>query len=246
MEEQIIKSLIGSYRDRGIDVSQIVSNPIFTHLPLEMKVKMLRENATEILEGSSHGVPKAEIASALKRAGLVAGVSGVLGSLGAYQSFIPLKGAAGVYRPPIKTLAMIMGAAAGASALQSGIHILRNKGINDERHNNFKRLSAESTDDNALRVLISASTAPHATRAPDPLEPAINMGMGLVNKYTLTDAYYNVGAEGFDNSENRFGSIPPEKFTQEHTDAWHSFNDAQRSFYKKRNSHFGISEPKQD
>ena len=75
LEEQLLKNLVSSYRDKGINVQRILDNPIFKDLSLEAKVKFLESNV-----GVLSKAPSFDIKKALPTAGMGA-VSG-LGAVG--------------------------------------------------------------------------------------------------------------------------------------------------------------------
>lgn len=199
MEEQIIKSLLATYREKGVDLTNIVSNPIFMHLPLETKVRMLRQNADEILAGSRAGISKTDIVQALKRAGTVAGISGAIAGFGAAEAvgFSPNS-------LPIKTILRTAGIAAAASAGLSGLNMYMNKGIHDHRKSNFERLASNPTDDNALRVLFSNSIAHTPSRLSNPIDNIVRNTTDRASDYALKGSAHIGRLAGYETLRSNF------------------------------------------
>lgn len=83
-DQQVVSSLLAFYKQQGMDLSYVLDDPIFLKLPLASKVEAIKNNAQEIVDGTSPGfnrIDRQAILARTARSILAGGMAG--GSLGA-------------------------------------------------------------------------------------------------------------------------------------------------------------------
>lgn len=75
-DEQLVLALIKAYRDRGIELSHILDDPLFLKLPARSKIQAIQNHAKEIHEGTSSAFTGTDY----KRIGTNAIFSGIAGA----------------------------------------------------------------------------------------------------------------------------------------------------------------------
>lgn len=176
MEEKLIKQLIKSYREQGIDLYALLDDPLFVRLPLETKVKAIKKFAKDIAEGTSRGVTKSDVRAVIKdvtMAGIVGAAAGGGTAMAAASHFVG--GPFNQGKLPYKAIgagAIISGLSFAASTAMSAakIHKDRNQ-ILDKIYN----VIDNPTDENAIDVLhtrnnqVAPNTSMAATSAAETL-----------------------------------------------------------------------------
>lgn len=56
--EQIVFSLISYYKNKGIDLSHVLSDPVFQSLKMPDRIEAIKRHASEIIQGSNHDISK--------------------------------------------------------------------------------------------------------------------------------------------------------------------------------------------
>jgi hypothetical protein len=76
-DEQLVLALIASYKARGIDLSSILDDPLFSKLPAWSKIKAIQDHAQELHDGVHGGMTRGD----WKRVGVNSLFSGITGGL---------------------------------------------------------------------------------------------------------------------------------------------------------------------
>lgn len=209
MNEQLIKALLQVYSEKGIQLSHIVSDPLFRILPLEEQIAAIKTNADKILAGSVPTTNSNTVKNALLRAGIISGITGatLLGTHG-MQAAEPFK-AMLPSQLPIKALLQTAGIAGAGSLAVSGVHEFLARKQKNQEYENFKALAKHTTDDNTLKFMVRSGFRPAITNAP------ANPIMLLINEYEnklgklVERSKANVGLQSF---ENTFPDKYPEEY----------------------------------
>jgi hypothetical protein len=175
-ENDIVLNLLRFYKSEGIDLHQILDDPIFIKLSLQTKIQMIKSHAEQIKEGTTEGISKAD----LKHAGTSALFHGILGAMsGAAASAAAAKLFAG---GRISPAAIVLGSAPGfgfglaMSALQNaGKYQNRNK----IRHY-LGDVARDQDDYSAIRVLAKSNL----NRASGLSHPAFNKFLERIENNT--------------------------------------------------------------
>lgn len=150
MEEQIIKSLISLYAERGMDLSAVVKNPLFAGLPLEKKIETLKKYAGVIASGTSTRFTKDDLKGLLIRASIMGGITGLATLGGIMQTSVPYThGFMHAAKPIGKAVLVGTAIGTGISAIESLTH--RNDRL--EIVDRARRLASDPTDDNAIKYI---------------------------------------------------------------------------------------------
>lgn len=148
-DNQLVLSLLNFYKSEGIDLHQILDDPIFIKLSLPTKIQMIKAHAQEIHDGTSAGVTRKD----MKHAGTSAFFHGLMGAMtGAAASAATAKLFAG---GRISPAAIALGAAPGLG-FGLAMSALQNAGQYSDRNNIRRYLSTaanDQTDESALGVL---------------------------------------------------------------------------------------------
>jgi hypothetical protein len=148
-EEQIVLSLIAMYKREGIDLHQLLDEPLFNALPVQRRIELIRMYAKEIHAGIHSGVSSRDVKGFLK--GLLPSAFG--GAVAGY-------GAAKVIKETFKggrmaPSALIGGAVAGAS-FGAGVRLFQaiNENSNRRRIKEYFGQAAQNpTDGNAIQAM---------------------------------------------------------------------------------------------
>ena len=150
MEEQVIKSLLEFYKEQGLDLYAVLDDPLFTKLDLSQKVKLIKEHASDMYEGTKKGLSKNEIRSILVEAGLAGGVTGLLSGSGV----LGLSARFGKdFHLPGKAIGLGLGLGAliggGTSALSAYRHLNTRKSLVEK----IRELKENPTNNNAIKLM---------------------------------------------------------------------------------------------
>lgn len=138
-DNQIVLSLLNFYKNEGIDLHQILDDPIFVKLSTPTKIEMIKRHAKEIHDGTVSGVTRGD----LKRAGWSALWHGLMGAMtGAAASAATAKLIPG---GRISPAAILLGAAPGIG-FGLGLSALQSAGTVMNRMDMKKRL-ADAVED---------------------------------------------------------------------------------------------------
>jgi hypothetical protein len=148
-EEQIVLSLIAMYKREGIDLHQLLDEPLFNALPVQRRIELIRMYAKEIHAGIHSGVSSRDVKSFLK--GLLPSAFG-----GAVAGFGAAKAVShAIQGGRMAPGALVGGAIAGAS-FGAGIRLFRAVGENSERRRikeYFGQAAQNPTDGNAIQAI---------------------------------------------------------------------------------------------
>jgi hypothetical protein len=92
-DDQVVRILIAKYKQSGIDLSNILHDPVFNGLPLSSKIDALKEHAREIADGTDDGFNKSDFKSIT--------VGSVMGAIPAALSALPAVAALAVRNPSL-------------------------------------------------------------------------------------------------------------------------------------------------
>jgi hypothetical protein len=100
-DEQIVSALITSYRNRGVDLSYLLSDPLFERLPIRSKIQAIQNHAEELQAGIKDGITSNDVKrmsadilfEGARGASVGGGLGAALAAAGAAGGITPLKGA---------------------------------------------------------------------------------------------------------------------------------------------------------
>jgi hypothetical protein len=151
VEEQVIKSLIGLYREQGIDVTAVVGDPVFASLPLPARIEMIKKYADELARDANVNITKHDIKNVLKDAAIGAGVGGFgafMGS-GSVVRYLPNTSLGTIFKPAGKIALLGAGLGAVGSALRTASGLKSRRDL----HAEALKLAKNPTDENAIRMI---------------------------------------------------------------------------------------------
>jgi len=148
-DEQIVLSLLNFYRNEGIDLHQILDDPIFNSLPLQSKIDMIKRHAQAIHDGIHPGFSRHELRGMGKSMlwhGILGGITGATASKTTAKLF------SGGRPTPA---AIALGATAGAvSALSmSALRRLNAQAEKKELRDKLLSVAQNPSDEAALHTL---------------------------------------------------------------------------------------------
>lgn len=158
--EQVVDSLIAFYKNRNVDLSYLLDDPVFEKLPVDAKVEALKRNAAAFSQHTSSGwtsSEKSEVSSGAANGAitgaLTAGMAIPAGMALLASRGIPLASS----MANSKALAITLGGSALVGSILGGIASYA-KTRNDvlARHqlkNQFAKLQANPNDENAVGAL---------------------------------------------------------------------------------------------
>lgn len=150
MEEKLVKTLLEQYKAQGIDLYALVDEPMFQSLPLEKKVKLMKQFASHIASGTSRRLTKNDIKSVVKDA-LIGGVaSGIFAGMAVGKSLKYYRGG----KLHLPSLGYAVGT--GAAITAAGTYLRAMKIYNDRiaMGKQLDNVAKNPTDENALKALI--------------------------------------------------------------------------------------------
>jgi hypothetical protein len=165
VEEQVIKSLLEFYKERGTDLYAVLDDPIFQKLDLAHKIKIIKDNAGAMVDGTKHGLSKAEVRNILVEAGLAGALTGTLSLSSAMAIASKL---AGGQILPVKAMALGIGAGAGIGAATSAFSAYNSLNKRKTLIEKLKELQADPTDNNAIKLMAlrNSQVSPNTNLAP--------------------------------------------------------------------------------
>jgi hypothetical protein len=184
VEDKIIQGLMELYTEKGVDLSALVNHELFKALPLDAKIRLLKQYATHIHSHTSRGLTNNDIKTILTDAAVAASVGGGIAAIGAAG---PMKLMANGGSMPWKTLvaiAGISGAMQGGASLIRSISTLKSK-VNNNRY--LDALAQNPNDINAIKYLGNQQFGGTPIVFKSPLQKAHDMLDEGHNKY-LTSA----------------------------------------------------------
>lgn len=168
-DEQVVLSLISFYKKEGIDLHNILDDPLFISLPLASKVQAIKKFAGDIKENMGKGVSMADtkgLMSTIIYSAIGGGITGF--SAGAATSKL-FKGGINPFESALMGAGVGIGAGAASFALDSV------KRINDKRRLRayLTELSESPSDENAFNTIalrnrqVGAKPSPYYTKLVD-------------------------------------------------------------------------------
>lgn len=151
-DDQIVAALITSYKNRGVDMSHLLTDPVFRSLPVQSQIQALQSHASELEAGISSGLNREDVGHTVAQ-GLSTGLKGALlgGSLGTLIA---------ASRPgnltPVKGALIGAGMLGGLGALMSGFHTEGRVRDRREVKNALKGLSEASSPVPSVTLLSGA------------------------------------------------------------------------------------------
>lgn len=149
MEEKLVKVLLDQYKERGVDLYALLDNKLFVALPIEKKVNLIKQYASQIKSGTSKGLTKKDISSLIFETAFAGVTSGMLAHQGIKQ--------VATYFPKVMAP---KGVVLGAIALGAGVSGLAAYAANSKVIKNkaaiLKKLDSieqDSSDENAIKLL---------------------------------------------------------------------------------------------
>jgi hypothetical protein len=170
VEEKIIKSLIELYRQKGLDVTALVNDPVFNTLSFDIRVSMVKKYADELAKDSSSVVSKNDVKNFIKEVLIGGGIGAGAGLIGGYQALHTLDSA---YTGPMQ-MKKVLGASkhvavAGAAlgAVSAGLRTFRNIQSRKSLHEQSLKLRDDPSDENAIKLISLRFMQPAGFAKPD-------------------------------------------------------------------------------
>lgn len=171
-QDKVIDSMIAFYRQEGIDMSALFSNPVFNNLPLDAKVAAIKKYAAEIRDGTNPNYSKYEkgVIGVGALTGTISGMAaGSVGAAAALKAIEAVAGTAlGLKMNHNKILAKVLlsGAIVGAGlgAMAGSMSEYRSKTYRGLVKDYAGKLAKDPTDVNAIGLLsanVDFTTARH-------------------------------------------------------------------------------------
>jgi len=159
-DEQIVLSLLNFYRNEGIDLHQILDDPIFNSLSLPTKISAIKRHAQLIHDGMSSGINRHElkgIGKSLLWHGIMGGMTGAAATATTAKLF------AGGRTTP---MAIALGAATGAGS-GLGLAAIRQFEARSERNElrKYLREAAERSDEESALHTIAKRNLQNSQRS---------------------------------------------------------------------------------
>lgn len=217
--EQIISGLIAYYRQRGVDLSYILGDELFSKLPPAEKVEIIKNKAAEIVQGSSPNFSKSEKLETGVNLLEGAGVGALMGGIGANAivkanlASVASRNIPGVISRS-RNMAILGGAIGGATIGLLGGYLASRQKANARAalYKELQNAANNPTDINAIGALSAANVhnISHSARALlvdkalkhlDSVRPTLkDVGSTVYSAYYMSDprfhtAYKNELAE---------------------------------------------------
>lgn len=144
-----MKTLIDLYTKRGIDLSALINNTLFHNLPLNAKVKLIKEYASHISSSTPKTLSTREINAIIGDAAAAALGGGLVGGLGAIASY----GMLHRKEIPWGGVALFAGATGALKAGSSLIQAYQKIKNRQETHKGLDRINKDPSDANVLNFL---------------------------------------------------------------------------------------------
>lgn len=168
MEEQIVKTLIEFYKNKGIDLYAVVDDPLFAGLPMPKKVELLKQFASHIGQGTSRGLSKADISAILKDAAWAGAGTAFVAGTGISTALSYFSGG----KIPFKALALGVGAGSALSALASVMESRKRIRDRQEIGSKLDTLVDDPSDANAINLLATRNFQIHPNSTVLPVSSA--------------------------------------------------------------------------
>jgi hypothetical protein len=153
-DEQLIAALILSYKNRGVDMSQFLTDPLFTKLPLKSQVKAIQDHASTLHEG----IPSLLTSEDYKRIGTLSAFNGLRNGIIGIPAGMALASAFNIDHP--LKVALISGGISGATGALASL--FKSTGEVLDRRDLKTSLKAVSEAPSPIGALEVLST-PHIT-----------------------------------------------------------------------------------
>lgn len=155
-DEQLVSALITSYRNRGVDMSYLLTDPIFTKLPPKVQIQAIQDHAKELHKGVNSGMLKSDY----KNLGANVAYSGLKGISMGLPIGAALSAASGGHGlSPLKAALLAAGAMGFSGAVIGGFGSLGGLGLRKEVKTSLRGVLDDPSPITALGVM----STPHTT-----------------------------------------------------------------------------------
>lgn len=148
-EDTIVLNLLDFYKSRGINMDQILDDPLFKSLSLETKLKAIKQYANIISEGTPRGITKKDLSGILSSM-IYDGVSTGIAAYGTAAAASKLFSNGKIYGPAVIGVGLA-GAIAGAAIPALSTFAKRNE--RETFHNQLDKTVEDPSDRNAFHTL---------------------------------------------------------------------------------------------
>jgi hypothetical protein len=149
-DDQIVLALIAAYKARGADMSYLLSDPLFEKLPASVKIRAVKQHASELEQGISHNLLPVDKATIVSNT-LFGAAGGVTTGMLTGAAISSLKGPGGLSTPTTALIgAGIMGL---GGAITGAIGSLGGVGTRRTLKSSLKAVSEAPSDINAVGAL---------------------------------------------------------------------------------------------
>ncbi len=165
MEEQIVKSLLELYKEKGIDLTSLVTNPIFGGLPLDKKVEMIKKYASHISSNTPKSLSRRDINILLADTALSGVIGGAGAGLAAWKAAQYFQGHS--LGPIFKPMGRVAAIGATLGLASAGVRGLSSYLARRDIIKSFNETATNPTDNNAIKTLAVSAIASPAIRKAD-------------------------------------------------------------------------------
>lgn len=155
MNDKLILQLMDFYKARGIDLHYLLDDKLFDSLPIDRKIEFVRTHAQELLDGTSTGLSKLDLAKArsnLKSSVLLGGATGLLASVGASRALGKPFGAGAA--AALAPLLIGVTSGAGFGVIRTGLDEYQNYQKRKSMHQAFQNVVNNPSDQNAFYAVV--------------------------------------------------------------------------------------------
>jgi hypothetical protein len=200
LEDQVIKALIELYTEKGIDLTAIIGDPLFTDLKLPQKIKVIKQYAEYISNHTSVSLGRHDIKNMLMEAALGGAIAGSIALTGTLKAVSLFGKGAPSFKPSIKHALIGAGLGALGSMIKSKSQLNNRK----ELAHSFHTVSNSPTDNNIIKLLATKNLqrpalyqTPYIERANTIVDKALAAKIDMTHPSSLesySDSYMtNVG-----------------------------------------------------
>jgi len=150
VDEQIFKGLLELYAKRGIDLTNILNDPMVVRMDIGPKIQLIKQYAEYISSHTSKQLDKRDIKSMIIDSAMGGGVAGLAGAAGSMKALQFFGKGSSVHWPSIGAIALTGAGIGFGGALLKSIHNLQSR---REMVKSFKTVADDPTDSNAVQVL---------------------------------------------------------------------------------------------
>ncbi len=188
MEEQVLQSLIEMYKERGVDLSFVVGDPMFAGLPLSAKVQLIKKYAGTLNADSTGKLRSRDYKNLGWNAGLASLGAVASAGLGALSFAGHFKGTpVAAYAKPLMLAAA---GGAGLATLKAGFDTYSNLQRTRSLKQRLQALVDNTTDNNAIKYISTGGGVRPAAYASPATEYA-SKGIDSINNKYLSNLQNN-------------------------------------------------------